>query len=169
LPAAGVGMRPIRLLACAGAGMGGIWSAPTRRLVYRGEMVQSGAKRDPQPAGLKMTVGSGCSRAVRIDSPNRQVSLRECLKSAQQVEMLCKLRESKEVVSKSWIPPPLPFLQYSCRPVWAPMAQAQANLFSEQTDGKISGTVLLKANNRPASQVAVKLKIARPREYSGAS
>jgi len=26
------------------------------------------------------------------------------------------------------------------------------------TDGKISGTVLLKANNRPASQVAVKLK-----------
>src|SRR5205807_8098983 len=41
--------------------------------------------------------------------------------------------------------------------VWAPMAQAQAPV-SEQTDGKISGTVLLKANNRPASQVAVKLK-----------
>jgi len=41
--------------------------------------------------------------------------------------------------------------------VWAPMAQAQAP-GSEQTDGKISGTVLLKANHRPASQVAVKLK-----------
>jgi len=37
------------------------------------------------------------------------------------------------------------------------MAKAQAP-GSEQADGKISGTVLLKANNRPASQVAVKLK-----------
>jgi tetratricopeptide (TPR) repeat protein len=37
------------------------------------------------------------------------------------------------------------------------MAQAQAPV-SEQADGKISGTVLLKVNNRPASQVAVKLK-----------
>src|SRR5260370_29650193 len=41
--------------------------------------------------------------------------------------------------------------------VWAPMAKAQAPSF-ELMDGKISGTVLLKAGNRPASQVAVKLK-----------
>jgi tetratricopeptide (TPR) repeat protein len=41
--------------------------------------------------------------------------------------------------------------------VCAPMARAQTSR-SEQTDGVISGTVLLKAGNRPASQVAVKLK-----------
>src|SRR4030088_340446 len=40
---------------------------------------------------------------------------------------------------------------------WAPIASAQSSHFVT-TDGKISGTVLLKANNRPASQVAVKLK-----------
>ncbi len=41
--------------------------------------------------------------------------------------------------------------------VWAPMAEAQV-LSSEHTDGMISGTVLLKSNNQPVSQVAVKLK-----------
>src|SRR6202521_778681 len=41
--------------------------------------------------------------------------------------------------------------------VWGPAAKAQVSDFV-RTDGKISGTVLLKANNRPASQVAVKLK-----------
>src|SRR5882724_1176168 len=40
---------------------------------------------------------------------------------------------------------------------WAPIASSQSSHFVT-TDGKISGTVLLKANNRPASQVAVKLK-----------
>src|SRR5882762_4173825 len=40
---------------------------------------------------------------------------------------------------------------------WAPIASAQSSHLA-RTDGKISGTVLLKANNRPASQVAVKLK-----------
>jgi tetratricopeptide (TPR) repeat protein len=40
---------------------------------------------------------------------------------------------------------------------WVPIVGAQsANL--DSTSGKISGTVLLKANHRPASQVAVKLK-----------
>jgi len=39
----------------------------------------------------------------------------------------------------------------------APVAKAQAG-DSETKDGTISGTVLLKASNRPASQVAVKLK-----------
>src|SRR5947207_15438225 len=41
--------------------------------------------------------------------------------------------------------------------VWAPTAKAQAST-SERTEGIISGTVLLQAGNRPASQVAVKLK-----------
>jgi tetratricopeptide (TPR) repeat protein len=39
----------------------------------------------------------------------------------------------------------------------APIAGAQ-NSYTEKADGTISGTVLLKAGNRPASQVAVKLK-----------
>ena len=39
----------------------------------------------------------------------------------------------------------------------APVAKAQAH-DSETKDGTISGTVLLRASNRPASQVAVKLK-----------
>jgi tetratricopeptide (TPR) repeat protein len=41
--------------------------------------------------------------------------------------------------------------------VWAPMAKAQAPN-TEQTDGIISGTVILRTSNRPASQVAVRLK-----------
>jgi len=40
---------------------------------------------------------------------------------------------------------------------WAPIASAQSSHFA-RTDGKISGTVLLKGGNRPASQVAVRLK-----------
>src|SRR6267143_4644951 len=52
------------------------------------------------------------------------------------------------------------FLSFSLNLVliaWAPIAGAQSPHF-DRTDGKISGTVLLKAGNRPASQVAVKLK-----------
>jgi tetratricopeptide (TPR) repeat protein len=41
--------------------------------------------------------------------------------------------------------------------VWAPMAKAQAPN-TETSDGTISGTVMLRTSNRPASQVAVKLK-----------
>jgi Tfp pilus assembly protein PilF len=41
--------------------------------------------------------------------------------------------------------------------VWAPMVKAQVS-GSTLMEGQISGTVLLKANNRPASQVAVRLK-----------
>jgi len=41
--------------------------------------------------------------------------------------------------------------------VWAPMAKAQVPN-SETSEGIISGTVLLRTSNRPASQVAVKLK-----------
>ena len=40
---------------------------------------------------------------------------------------------------------------------WAPIASAQSSHFA-RTDGKISGTVLLKGGNRPASQVAVRVK-----------
>jgi len=40
---------------------------------------------------------------------------------------------------------------------WVPILGAQSSQF-DRTDGIISGTVLLKAGNRPASQVAVKLK-----------
>jgi tetratricopeptide (TPR) repeat protein len=43
--------------------------------------------------------------------------------------------------------------------LWAPMAQAQGQVQAAdvQKEGTISGTVLLKAENRPASRVAVKL------------
>jgi len=79
------------------------------------------------------------------------------LKSAQQVEMLCKLQDFKKWCLKAALVPTL-FLNMSLI-VWAPTAMAQAQLpTDEQMGGKISGTVLLKKGNRPASQVAVKLK-----------
>src|SRR6267378_2127022 len=82
---------------------------------------------------------------------------RKQLKSAQQVEMLCKLQDFKKWCLRAALVPTL-FLTMSLI-VWAPMAMAQAQLpTDEQAGGKISGTVLLKKGNRPASQVAVKLK-----------
>jgi tetratricopeptide (TPR) repeat protein len=77
----------------------------------------------------------------------------------QVVEMLCKLRKAERLSSRVGIHKIL-FLGFSLNLVliaWAPLAGAQSSHF-DRTDGKISGTVLLKANNRPASQVAVKLK-----------
>lgn len=41
--------------------------------------------------------------------------------------------------------------------IWIPSAKAQVSSF-ESSEGEISGTVLLEANKRPASQVAVSLK-----------
>jgi len=41
--------------------------------------------------------------------------------------------------------------------IWIPGAKAQVTAF-ENSDGEISGTILLEANKRPASQVAVSLK-----------
>ena len=41
--------------------------------------------------------------------------------------------------------------------IWIPGAKAQVSSF-ERSEGEISGTVLLEANKRPASQVAVSLK-----------
>ncbi len=71
--------------------------------------------------------------------------------------MLCKLQDFKKWCLKAALLPTL-FLNMSLL-VWAPMATAQAQLpTDEQPRGKISGTVLLKKGNRPAIQVAVKLK-----------
>src|SRR3989475_5574593 len=71
--------------------------------------------------------------------------------------MLCKLQDFKNWSPKAALLPIL-FLNMSLI-VWAPTAMAQAQLPSaEQTGGTISGTALLKKGNRPASQVAVKLK-----------
>jgi tetratricopeptide (TPR) repeat protein len=71
--------------------------------------------------------------------------------------MLCKLQDFKKWCQKAALLPTL-FLGMSLLD-WAPTATAQTQLpTDEQTVGKISGTVLLKKGNRPASQVAVKLK-----------
>ena len=69
--------------------------------------------------------------------------------------MLCTLQNFKKSCLRAGLLPIL-FINMSAS-VWAPMAKAQAPSF-ELMDGKISGTVLLKAGNRPASQVAVRLK-----------
>jgi tetratricopeptide (TPR) repeat protein len=69
--------------------------------------------------------------------------------------MLCKLQDAKKWCLKAVFLPTL-FLNITAI-VRAPVAMAQISNI-EQKDGTISGTVLLKAGNRPASQVAVKLK-----------
>jgi tetratricopeptide (TPR) repeat protein len=69
--------------------------------------------------------------------------------------MLCKLQNLRKLFLKIAFPSIL-YLNVTAI-VWAPMARAQGSS-SELTDGTISGTVLLKASNPPASQVAVKLK-----------
>src|SRR5437762_1241140 len=69
--------------------------------------------------------------------------------------MLCKLQNVKKLCLAAGFLPNL-FITMTAF-VWAPTAKAQAST-SERTEGIISGTVLLKAGNRPASQVAVKLK-----------
>lgn len=73
--------------------------------------------------------------------------------------MLCELPKSEKSRLRGGIQRFL-FLTFALNLAfiaWSPIAGAQSSHF-ERTDGKISGTVLLKANNRPASQVAVKLK-----------
>src|SRR5229473_1943672 len=73
--------------------------------------------------------------------------------------MLCELPKSEKSRPRGGIHRLL-FLTFALNLAfiaWSPIAGAQSSHF-EGTDGKISGTVLLKANNRPASQVAVKLK-----------
>src|SRR6202158_531375 len=73
--------------------------------------------------------------------------------------MLYELRKAEKSSPRVGIHKTL-FLSFSLNLaliVWAPIASAQSAHFVRM-DGKISGTVLLKAGNRPASQVAVKLK-----------
>src|SRR5260370_38457008 len=69
--------------------------------------------------------------------------------------MLCQLRNVKQWFVRAGFLPLL-FLSMSAI-AWAPMAKAQTP-DTEQTTGKISGTVLLRAGNRPASQGAVGLR-----------
>jgi len=69
--------------------------------------------------------------------------------------MLCKPQNVEKLCQRTGI---LAILFLSVTAImWAPAAMAQA-ASSGQTNGIISGTVLLKADNRPASQVAVRLK-----------
>jgi tetratricopeptide (TPR) repeat protein len=87
---------------------------------------------------------------------------RKFLKSAQQVEMPHKLQNvKKRSVPAGFLS--ILILNISAM-LWAPMAEAQAQERAQAQaadavlkDGTISGTVLLKAGNRPASRVAVKL------------
>jgi tetratricopeptide (TPR) repeat protein len=69
--------------------------------------------------------------------------------------MLCTLQNFKKLCLRAGLLPIL-FITMSAS-LWVPVAKAQVPS-SELTDGKISGTVLLKTGNRPASQVAVKLR-----------
>ena len=97
----------------------------------------------------------------RIDSPNRQVP-RKSLECAQQVEMRCELpRVDKSCQRTSFFPPILSLkliLVLNIAAIgWAPVAKAQVSNF-EKAEGEISGTVLLEAEKRPASQVIINLK-----------
>src|SRR5207247_10564170 len=81
--------------------------------------------------------------------------LRPSLKRAQEVGHLCKFENVKMRSLESGFLAIL-FVNMTVI-VCGPMAEAQAPS-SEHADGMISGTVLLKSNNQPVSQVAVKLK-----------
>src|SRR5260370_22594111 len=73
--------------------------------------------------------------------------------------MVYELRKAEKSSLRVGIPRIL-FLSFSLNLAliaWAPIARAQSSHFVT-TDGKIAGTVRLKADNRRASQVAVKLK-----------
>jgi tetratricopeptide (TPR) repeat protein len=73
--------------------------------------------------------------------------------------MQCELRKAEKSSQQVGIPKIL-FLSFSLNlafVVCAPMAKAQAPN-TETSVGTISGTVMLRTSNRPASQVAVKLK-----------
>src|SRR5947199_10347570 len=69
--------------------------------------------------------------------------------------MLCKLQNIKKLCLAAGFLSNL-FVTMAAF-AWAPTAKAQAST-SERTEGIISGTVLLKAGNGLASQIAVKLK-----------
>src|SRR5207245_9494112 len=92
---------------------------------------------------------------------------RKLLKSAQLVEMRCELPEVEKSSPRTGFPRiiflnlllsflPKLFLSFAVI-AWTPIASAQVSNFAG-VGGEISGTVLLDANKRPASQVAVSLK-----------
>jgi len=70
--------------------------------------------------------------------------------------MLCKLQNFKKLPQKAGFLSVLLLISNLTAIVWVPTARAQAPE-PEHRDGMISGTVLLRTSNRPASQVAVKL------------
>jgi tetratricopeptide (TPR) repeat protein len=78
----------------------------------------------------------------------------------QVVEMLCELPKTEKSISRVEIHKILfrSFALNLALIAWTPIAGAQSSHFDRMAAGRISGTVLLKANNRPASHVAVKLK-----------
>lgn len=71
--------------------------------------------------------------------------------------MLCKLQSVKKLFPRTRILSILFLFLSMSAIVWAPTGMCQASS-SEPAGGMICGTVLLKAGNRPASQVAVRLK-----------
>jgi tetratricopeptide (TPR) repeat protein len=71
--------------------------------------------------------------------------------------MLCKVQNVKKLSPRTGFLSILFLFLNMTAMVWTPTATAQTS-GSEPTGGMICGTVLLKAGNRPASQVAVKLK-----------
>jgi tetratricopeptide (TPR) repeat protein len=78
----------------------------------------------------------------------------------QVVEMLCELPKTEKSISRVEIHKILfrSFALNLALIAWTSIADAQSPHFERMAAGRISGTVLLKANNRPASHVAVKLK-----------
>src|SRR5260370_3253574 len=70
--------------------------------------------------------------------------------------MLCKVQNVKKLFPRIGFCSILFFFLTTTAILRPPAAMAQDS--SEQTDGIISGTVLMKESHRPASQVAVKLK-----------
>ena len=69
--------------------------------------------------------------------------------------MLCKLQTVKKLPQKAGF---LSLLLFNIIAIiWAPVTKAQVPN-SESNEGTISGTVLLRTSNRPATQVAVKLE-----------
>lgn len=71
--------------------------------------------------------------------------------------MLCKSQNFKKLPVRAGFLSFLFLILNLTAMVWAPTAKAQVPE-AEHRDGTISGTVLLRTSNRPASQVAVKLK-----------
>jgi tetratricopeptide (TPR) repeat protein len=108
----------------------------------------------------QLSVGCGCSRRHGLTLPTAK-SPRKRLEGAQQVEMRCELPRVDKSRQQASLPPIISvklFLILNIAAIaWAPVAKAQVSNF-EKAEGEISGTVLLEAGKRPASQVVISLK-----------